>query len=86
MQAFGTWRVKQMKRVPAASTITTHISAMNRVFDVAIERGWVVRAQIPKLKNTGCNGRPREAFSQSEYNTLATFKVNWMEQANTAKT
>ena len=86
MQAFGTWRVKQMKRVPAASTITTHISAMNRVFDVAIERGWVVRAQIPKMKNTGAKGSPREAFSQSEYNSLASFMVNWSEQGHTEKT
>jgi integrase len=75
-----------MKRVPAASTITTHISAMNRVFDVAIERGWVVRAQIPKMKNTGAKGSPREAFSQSEYNSLASFMVNWSEQGHTEKT
>jgi integrase len=86
MQAFGTWRIKEMKRVPAASTITTHISAMNRVFDVAIERGWVVRAQIPKMKNTGAKGSPREAFSQSEYNSLASFMVNWSEQGHTEKT
>ena len=46
MQAFGVWREKKLGRKPAASTVTTHISAMNRVFDVALERGWVVRAQI----------------------------------------
>lgn len=86
MQAFGTWRVKEMKRVPAASTITTHISAMNRVFDTALERGWVVRAQIPKMKNTGAKGSPREAFSQSEYNSLASYMVNWSEQGHTEKT
>jgi len=70
MQAFGAWRERQLGRKPAASTVTTHISAMNRVFDVALERGWVVRAQIPKVKNTGSKGTAREAFSQSEYNSL----------------
>ena len=70
MQAFGVWREKKLGRKPAASTVTTHISAMNRVFDVALERGWVVRAQIPKVKNTGSKGTAREAFSQSEYNSL----------------
>jgi hypothetical protein len=56
------------------------------VFDVAIERGWVVRAQIPKMKNTGAKGSPREAFSQSEYNSLASYMVNWSEQGHTEKT
>ena len=86
MQAFGAWRERQLGRKPAASTVTTHISAMNRVFDVAIERGWVVRAQIPKMKNTGAKGSPREAFSQSEYNSLASYMVNWSEQGHTEKT
>ena len=41
LQAFGAWREKLMGRKPVASTVTTHISAMNRVYDVAIERGWI---------------------------------------------
>jgi len=86
MQAFGVWRESLMGRKPAASTVTTHISAMNRVFDVALERGWVVRAQIPKVKNTGSKGTAREAFSQSEYNSLASYMVNWSEQGHTEKT
>ena len=59
---------------------------MNRVFDTALERGWVVRAQIPKVKNTGSKGTAREAFSQSEYNSLASYMVNWSEQGHTEKT
>ena len=86
MQAFGAWRERLLGRKPAASTVTTHISAMNRVFDVALERGWVVRAQIPKVKNTGSKGTAREAFSQSEYNSLASYMVNWSEQGHTEKT
>ena len=86
MQAFGAWRERLMGRKPAASTVTTHISAMNRVFDTALERGWVVRAQIPKVKNTGSKGTAREAFSQSEYNSLASYMVNWSEQGHTEKT
>ena len=86
MQAFGVWRERQLGRKPAASTVTTHISAMNRVFDTALERGWVVRAQIPKVKNTGSKGTAREAFSQSEYNSLASYMVNWSEQGHTEKT
>lgn len=86
MQAFGKWREKEMKRKPVASTITTHISAMNRVFDVALERGWIAQAQVPKVKNNGSKGTAREAFSQSEYNSLTSFMVKWSGEGHTEKT
>jgi len=48
---------------------------MNRVYDVAIERGWIAQQQIPKIKNTGAKGVAREAFSKSEYNSLTSYMV-----------
>jgi len=86
LQAFGTWREKEMGRKPVASTVTTHISAMNRVYDVAIERGWIAQQQIPKIKNTGAKGQAREAFSKSEYASLTSFMVKWSEKGHTEKT
>jgi len=86
LQAFGTWREKEMGRKPVASTVTTHISAMNRVYDVAIERGWIAPQQIPKIKNTGAKGTAREAFSKSEYASLTSFMVKWSEKGHTEKT
>ena len=47
LKKFGTWRIKTMGRTPVMSTITTHNSAMNRVFDTAVERGWIAQAQVP---------------------------------------
>ena len=86
LKAFGTWREKLLKRKPAASTVTTHTSAINRVFDTAMERGWVMRAQIPKIKNTGVKGSAREAFSKSEFNSLSSFMVKWSKKGHTEKT
>ena len=86
LQAFGAWREKQMGRRPVASTITTHISAMNRVYDVAIERGWIAQQQVPKIKNTGAKGTAREAFSKSEYASLTGYMPKWAEKGHTAKT
>jgi len=86
LQAFGVWREKQMGRRPVASTITTHISAMNRVYDVAIERGWIAQQQVPKIKNTGAKGTAREAFSKSEYASLTGYMPKWAEKGHTAKT
>ena len=76
LQAFGTYRENEMGRKPVASTVTTHISAMNRVYDVAIERGWIAHQQVPKIKNTGAKGTAREAFSKSEYSSLTSYMVN----------
>lgn len=86
VKAFGEWRIKEMKRVPKHSTVTTHTSAFNKVFDYAIERGWVLASQVPKIKNNGTKGTAREAFSQSEYNSLTSFMVKWSEKGHTEKT
>jgi len=86
LQAFGAWREKLMGRKPVASTVTTHISAMNRVYDVAIERGWIAQQQVPKIKNTGAKGTAREAFSKSEYASLTSYMVKWCEKGHTDKT
>ena len=83
LQAFGTYRENEMGRKPVASTVTTHISAMNRVYDVAIERGWIAHQQVPKIKNTGAKGTAREAFSKSEYNSLTSYMVKWSENGLT---
>ena len=86
LQAFGAWREKLMGRKPVASTVTTHISAINRVYDVAIERGWIAQQQVPKIKNTGAKGTAREAFSKSEYASLTSYMVKWCEKGHTDKT
>lgn len=86
LKKFGTWRIKTMGRTPVLSTITTHNSAMNRVFDAAVERGWIAQAQVPKLKNNGKRGTAREAFSLSEYKSLVGYMPSWMDKGHTEKT
>jgi len=78
--------VKTMGRTPVHSTITTHNSAINRVFDVAVERGWIAQAQVPKFKNNGKKGTPREAFSLSEYKSLVGYMPSWIDKGHTEKT
>jgi integrase len=86
LKQFADWRVAKMGRQPVTSTVTTHTSALNRVYDVAIERGWIARNQVPKMKNTGVKGQAREAFSFAEYRSLTSFMVKWSETGHTAKT
>jgi integrase len=86
LKKFDTWRRKQMGRQPVLSTITTHNSAMNRVYDIAMERGWIAQAHVPKLKNTGVKGGAREAFSLSEYKSLTSYMPHWVDKGHTEKT
>ena len=79
IKKFNEWRTLEMKKPPVASTVTTHISAFNRVFDCAVERGWIAAAQVPKMKNNGEKGVAREAFSLSEYKSLTSFMPKWAE-------
>ena len=86
IKKYSDWRTVQMKKPPVASTVTTHISAFNRVFDCAVERGWIAAAQVPKMKNNGEKGVAREAFSLSEYKSLTSFMPKWAQKGHTAKT
>lgn len=86
LKAFDAWRAEQMGKQPVKSTVTTHNSAMNRVFDEAIKRGWLSSAQMPKALNTGAEGRVRETFSKSEYQSLTSYMVGWCKRGHMAKT
>ena len=86
IKKYSDWRTVQMKKPPVASTVTTHISAFNRIFDCAVERGWIAAAQVPKMKNNGEKGVAREAFSLSEYKSLTSFMPKWAQKGHTAKT
>ncbi len=86
LQKFNTWRLAKMKHPPVLSTVTTHNSALNRVFQLALERGWIAQTQIPKLKNNGKKGTAREAFSLSEYKSLTSYMPHWVGKGHTAKT
>ena len=85
IKAFNEWRIAEMGRNPVVSTITTHNSAFNRVFDTAVEHGWISAAAVPKMKNNGTKGGVREALSYSEYKRLVGFMPSWVDKAHTAK-
>ncbi len=53
LQKFAKWRAEKMGREPKASTLNTHNSALNRVFDEAVAQGYMNRAHVPVLVNNG---------------------------------
>lgn len=85
LEKFSKWRIKRMGRAPVQSTVTTHTSALNRVWDYALQRGWITNVQVPKMKNNGAKGTAREAFSKSEYKSLTSYMPHWVDKGHTEK-
>lgn len=77
---FSAWRQSVMGRTPARSTVTNHISALNRVFDAAVDKGYISRTRVPEMKNDGVKGERRPDFSLDEYRTLYRFMRRWVKQ------
>ena len=78
MADFATWRIEQMKRVPSASVINNHNSALNRVFDEALEHGYMRKMQVPLLRNDGVKTEKRPSITIEEYTTLHRALAPWV--------
>jgi hypothetical protein len=86
LKQFEDWRRTKLGREPKASTITTHNSAMNKVFDVAEQHGWMTAAVRPALKNKGEKSQARPAFTLDEYNKLIySVFPEWIVKGRTKK-
>ena len=70
-----------MGKVPSASVINNHNSALNRVFDEAIERGYVTKFQLPLLRNDGVKTERRPDFSLEDYTELYKGMRAWVREA-----
>ena len=86
MKDFETYRVEALQKEPAASTITNHNSALNRVFDLAVQHGWATRSSLPELKNKGKKSGVRPTFSFAEYRLLVRRMRHWIKTGRTEKT
>lgn len=71
LKQFEAWRIEQMGKLPKASSIGTHNSALNKVFDEAIERGFITAHQRPELYNRGQGGDRRPNFTLDEYRLVS---------------
>ncbi len=85
LQQFDAWRIARMGKAPTASTITNHNSALNRVFNYALEHGWITAVVMPKLGNKGKKSEARPAFTLAEYRSLTHKMPAWVEAARMDK-
>jgi len=79
------WRREKMQREPAASTINTHNAALNRIFDEAVNRGFLQRSKLPTLRNKGNKTEQRPAFTIPEYTKLYRYMRGWVRKGRNGK-
>lgn len=83
--AFNAWRVAQIGREPKASTLNTHNSAMNKVYDEAVARGFISQGKVPVLANNGEDAKRRPDFSLEDYRTLIRKLPHWIDKGKGGK-
>jgi hypothetical protein len=85
IQDFYEWRRGQMGREPKASTLNTHNSAMNRVFEEAVARGFLAHKNVPLLVNRGEKSERRPDFTREEYATPIRKLPSWINAGKAGK-
>lgn len=78
-------RIIMMGKEPSKSTLLTHNSALNRVFDEAVMRGFLTEANRPKLESKGKDSQRRAAFTLDEIKAMIAKFDPWIERARDAK-
>ena len=69
VQQFYEWRRERWGVSQRHSTLNTHNSAMNRVFEEAVARGFIAHKNVPLLVNRGEKSERRPDFTREEYAT-----------------
>ena len=83
---YEAWRREKMGKEPAASTITTHNAALVRIFDIALQHGWITRSTLPSLTNKGTKSETRPAFTFEEYRLLTRRMREWAKTGKSGRT
>lgn len=80
------YRQNKLGKVPRSSTINTHNSALNRVFATAVDKGYMLKIQVPTPTNKGTKAKSRPYFSNEEYKRVARNLREWSKTGHQKKT
>ena len=83
---FHQWRYQKVGRQLKQSTQNTHNLALNKVFNEAIELGYMTEFLRPSMKNTGESGEARGFFTHAELIELQIFLQKWALEGRTEAT
>ena len=85
IKQFAEWRDKKLGRKTKASTINTHNTTLNRVFEEGLMYGYLVKSQIPLLQNKGVKSERRPNFTLDEYKQLGRYMRHWINVGKEGK-
>jgi integrase len=85
VHAYEQWRREKFGRELKASTVNTHNSALNRVFDEAVALGYMQKSQVPVLTNTGRASMRRADFTRNEFAQMLRALPHWVPQTRLSK-
>ncbi|MBT8528316.1 hypothetical protein G6711_02795 [Polynucleobacter paneuropaeus] len=83
---FHQWRLTKVGRQLKQSTQHTHNLALTKVFNEAIELGYMTEFLRPSMKNTGESGEARGFFTHAELLALQTYLQKWALEGRTEAT
>ena len=80
LEQYSNWRAERMDKVAKQSAIANHNAALNRVFDEAMIRGFMVESNRPKLITKGKKSERRPDFSLEEVRALRQNFDAWIDK------
>lgn len=85
LREFDAWRIEVMRRSPKSSTIANHNAALHRVFDLALDKGYMTQSQLPVLAALPRDAQRRPDFTLDEYRQLFRFMRSWIKEGKAGK-
>jgi len=67
------------------STLNTHNSALNRVFDESVARGFMNKTHVPTLINKGRNSERGPDFTQEQHASMIHKLPHWIKKTQYPK-
>lgn len=80
LEYLNSQRIKKMRKEPTKSTLLTHNSALNKIFDEAIYKRYMSAGNKPPLKAKGKKSERRVEFSVEEVKALRGNFDAWIER------
>lgn len=80
------FRREKLGRDPNRSTVSTHNAALGRIFDNAVQHGFMLATQVPLLPNHGKKPQARPYFAKDEFETLIKYLQNFATTGHKGET
>ncbi len=80
LEQFNDWRAKRMGGAPKHSTLLNHNAALNRIFDEAELRNYLLPISRPKLNAKGKKSERRIEFSLDETRAIRSNFDDWIKK------